>query len=562
MISLCGIVVRNGILLVDYCNERVAEGESLEQAAREAGARRLRPIFLTTMAAAAGVTPMILSGSSLWSPLASVIACGLIFSMFFTLLVVPVLFVVVKSPSVKRGAAAAVVAACVLLSAGREASAEPVKHSVTLHQAVEMALKQNDLLKISRSKVEESDQKIVSARSQYFPLLSNNTKYLALSESQLLTIPAGSLGNIGGSPFPGADANIDQGSTTMLFSETTLAQPMTQLLKIREANRIARSERGIADAELKRSENKIALEVHQLYYALLLAYKEKEAAEAALAAAQENLREVENGVAAGNLLDVALTAARANRLQCRHALLAAENRISDVTSELNDRLGLPADGLLEVTEAGLPEVTEPSRDQANSEARRNNGELLAASETLEKALHAVRAAQYEYIPDVTAYAKYAFQDGAPFLVDSVGIFGIELSWNIFDWGKRKGEVGQRLAKQSQAATNLARIDKRIEIEIDKELRKLDRSKKMVDVAREALSLSRENARLSDNRLKAGTVSAAKHAEAIAALKKAEWEELQATLTYRLVRAELDEVVGVLATSRQGDQQDRKRHDGQ
>ncbi|MEW6719762.1 MAG: efflux RND transporter permease subunit, partial [Thermodesulfobacteriota bacterium] len=560
LISLCGIVVRNGIILVDYCNERLAEGVALEQAAREAGARRLRPIFLTTMAAAVGVTPMILSRSSLWSPLASVLAFGLIFCMFFTLLVIPVLFVVVKSPSLKRGAVAAVVAACVLLSAGREASAEPAKHSVTLSQAVETALKQNDLLKIGRSKVEERNQKILSARAHYFPFLSNNTKYVALSKNQLLTIPAGSLGNIGGNPFPNADAEIDQGSTTILYSETTLAQPMTQLLKIREANRIARSDRDIAEADLKRSENEITLQVHQLYYALLIACKEKEAAEATLAAAQENLREAENAVAAGNLLEVALNAARTNLLQSRHALLAAENRISDTTSELNDILGLPADGFLEVTDGGFPELAEPSKDQAYSEARKNNGELRAAGETLEKSRHAVRAAQFEYIPDVTAYVKYAYQDGAPFLTDRVGIFGVELSWNIFDWGKRKGEVGQRLAQQSQAATNLARIDKRIGMEIDKELRKLDRSKQMVDVAREALSLSRENARLSENRLKAGTVSTAKHAEAVAALKKAELEELQVLLTYRLVRAELDQLVGVLAASRQGGQQERSGHE--
>ncbi|MGD0585540.1 MAG: efflux RND transporter permease subunit, partial [Oryzomonas sp.] len=208
LISLCGIVVRNGIILVDYCNEKVAEGETLEQAARDAGARRLRPIFLTTMAAAVGVTPMIVSGSSLWSPLASVIAFGLIFSMFFTLLVVPVIFVAVKSRSTKdeackHGAAVTVaIIACVLLAAGKEASAEPVKHSLTLSQAVEMALKQNSVLKIARSKVTESDQKIVSARSQYFPLLSNDTKLMALSDRQLITIPAGSLGNIGGGPFP------------------------------------------------------------------------------------------------------------------------------------------------------------------------------------------------------------------------------------------------------------------------------------------------------------------------------------------------------------------------
>jgi len=555
LISLCGIVVRNGIILVDYCNERVAEGETLEQAARDAGTRRLRPIFLTTMAAAVGVTPMIISGSSLWSPLASVIAFGLIFSMFFTLLVVPVIFVVVKSRVAKDGAgkpAAAVtvaIIACVLLAAGKDASAEPVKQSLTLSQAVELALQQNSVLKIGRAKVTENDQKIVSARSQYFPLLSNNTKYTALSDKQHVTIPAGSLGNVSGGPFPNNDVKLSQSRTDVLYSETTLAQPITQLLKIHEANQIARADRGIAAAELTRSENETVLAVHQLYYSLLIAYREREAAQASLTAAQENLHESEEAVKAGNLLEVALTAAKTNHLQCRQALLVAENRISDVTSEFDDLLGLPADAILEVTETGLPELVEPLKDQAFDQARTGNGELLAARETLEKSRHAVRAAKYEYIPDVTIFAKHGYQDGAPFMEKNIGIFGAELTWNIFDWGKRKGEIGQRVAQQSQAAENLARIDKRIGIEIDKAYRKLERSKQMVDVAREALSLSKENARLSENGLKAGTVTAARHAETVAALRKAEMGELQASLEYRLVGAELERIRGVLAANR-------------
>lgn len=106
-----------------------------------------------------------------------------------------------------------------------------------------------------------------------------------------------------------------------------------------------------------------------------------------------------------------------------------------------------------------------------------------------------------------------------------------------------------MAQQAQAATNLARIDKRIGIEIDMVLRKLERLEKMVDVAREALSLSRENARLSEDRLKAETVTAAKHAEAVAAFKKAERDELQASLAYRLARVELDRITGTLASGR-------------
>jgi multidrug efflux pump subunit AcrB len=104
LISLTGIVVRNAIMLVEYVVERRRHGVALQQAALEAGRRRLRPIFLTTTAAAIGVLPMILSGSSLWSPLASVISVGLLCSMVFTLVVVPVVYVLAE----RRGQTAVV----------------------------------------------------------------------------------------------------------------------------------------------------------------------------------------------------------------------------------------------------------------------------------------------------------------------------------------------------------------------------------------------------------------------------------------------------------------------
>ena len=102
IVSLGGVVVRNAIILVDYIRDRMEEGVEIEEAAIEAGERRLRPIFLTTMAAAVGVTPMILSGSSMWSPLGSTIAFGLVGSMFFTLIVIPVLYVMIHKRRLGR----------------------------------------------------------------------------------------------------------------------------------------------------------------------------------------------------------------------------------------------------------------------------------------------------------------------------------------------------------------------------------------------------------------------------------------------------------------------------
>ncbi|GAA3934459.1 MMPL family transporter [Chitinophaga oryziterrae] len=93
IISLIGIVVRNGIIKVDYADELVREqGYSPQDAAMAAASRRMRPIFLTSLATAVGVIPMILGKSPLWSPLASVVAVGSLVSMLMTLFVVPVLY--------------------------------------------------------------------------------------------------------------------------------------------------------------------------------------------------------------------------------------------------------------------------------------------------------------------------------------------------------------------------------------------------------------------------------------------------------------------------------------
>jgi len=93
IVALIGIVVRNGIILVDYTDELIRDhGYSLKAATLAGAKRRMRPIFLTSSAAAVGVVPMIISKSPMWAPMGSVLAFGLIVSMVLTLFVVPVLY--------------------------------------------------------------------------------------------------------------------------------------------------------------------------------------------------------------------------------------------------------------------------------------------------------------------------------------------------------------------------------------------------------------------------------------------------------------------------------------
>lgn len=93
IMSLMGIVVRNGIILVDYAEElRIKNKMTLAESAIASGKRRMRPIFLTSFAAAVGVVPMIMSGSTLWGPLGTVVCFGLLISMVLTLYILPVMY--------------------------------------------------------------------------------------------------------------------------------------------------------------------------------------------------------------------------------------------------------------------------------------------------------------------------------------------------------------------------------------------------------------------------------------------------------------------------------------
>lgn len=91
VISLVGIIVRNGIVMYEYAEElRFVQGLDVKSAAMEAGARRMKPIFLTSCTTALGVIPMVTGGDLLWQPMGVVICFGIVFSILLLVLVMPV----------------------------------------------------------------------------------------------------------------------------------------------------------------------------------------------------------------------------------------------------------------------------------------------------------------------------------------------------------------------------------------------------------------------------------------------------------------------------------------
>jgi outer membrane protein TolC len=93
-----------------------------------------------------------------------------------------------------------------------------------------------------------------------------------------------------------------------------ITQPLTQLIHIRQQNRIAEAEVAISRDDVKKAENEVAVQVHTLYYGILVTQLQKKAAEQQTEYSNENLRESEEDVRKGSALNLVAIGSRADLL--------------------------------------------------------------------------------------------------------------------------------------------------------------------------------------------------------------------------------------------------------
>lgn len=99
IVALAGVVVNDSLVLVDYVNRHVASGNSLHDAAREAGAARFRPILLTSLTTFVGLMPMVLETdiqAKFLIPMAVSLSFGILFATVITLFLVPCVYLMLE----------------------------------------------------------------------------------------------------------------------------------------------------------------------------------------------------------------------------------------------------------------------------------------------------------------------------------------------------------------------------------------------------------------------------------------------------------------------------------
>lgn len=102
VVALIGLVVKNGILLIEYINDARKRGYTIDEACTDAVEKRFNAIILSAATTVMGLVPLAFSGSELFSPMAVSLMAGLIVSTFLTMVIIPVIYSLIETYIEKR----------------------------------------------------------------------------------------------------------------------------------------------------------------------------------------------------------------------------------------------------------------------------------------------------------------------------------------------------------------------------------------------------------------------------------------------------------------------------
>jgi outer membrane protein len=385
-----------------------------------------------------------------------------------------------------------------------------IPSSLTIEQAVGLALKQSPQIRGADYEIAASDAQRKIARSRFGPVLQLELRALfynappsigggSMSEEDL----AGLQALAGADPFDNAMIDLFNGLPSMFESEkydfnTTvrIVQPLTQLYTIYHGYKLSELGVDIAQVAKSRREDDLAYRVRETCLRILqvqAGVRALEQAEQTVAAHVER---------AGHFLDSGLIGrndvlqAKARLAGLRGDLLAARHGAKLARANLAMLLALPADSQFEVSEPALNLDTHQvqSLAQAQAQAAAQRPELQELNLRMNQADHGVKAAWSGYIPQLSAMAMYQHNEGS-LMKPPAWTGGLMLTWNVWEWGATHYGIEAAEAGRMRVATAKEELIRGIQLQVHSAWLKIQESHERIEIVKSELTQAEEQLRI-------------------------------------------------------------------
>jgi outer membrane protein len=358
----------------------------------------------------------------------------------------------------------------------------PAEETLTLEQAISIAQASNRQIKIAKQSELSANDQILAARTQRLPQFNVQLTGGGLLSTVGVEFPEGAFGTVNGIPVPSENKTVTTGPGVTGMAIVQAYQPLSQLYNIHLNIQALEVGKKLAEEQTRQQRQQVINTVKDVYYSLLQTQSALDAAQYNVKSLREIDRTTDVYLVEKTVLPYQSTGVKTQLAQAEVQALTLQDTLDSQKENLNVLLG--RDVRTKFRPTALPEELPEEQDleAAREKALHNRTEVRQAKLKLDQAVYSRRLEKAQYIPQVGLqylfFSPFAIQ-GLPQYINTIGV---NLQWDLYDWGYKKHVMDQKQRTVDQSSLNLTETQSQVAVDLGSKFRKLREARANVKVA--------------------------------------------------------------------------------
>jgi outer membrane protein len=416
---------------------------------------------------------------------------------------------------------------------------------LTLDQAVAMALDNNRGLSSSALDIQKAQDKLKANWTHQLPSFSLQALGAQQLQSFDFVLQKGVLGSYSGTgPLPANDVHLKSPLEPTGMITGRVSQPLSPLIRIRRNLDTLRTGVELSREQTRGDKQNVVREVKRAYYAIQQVEASLESAHETVALYKELGRLTENYVASEVVLKSELLDVQTHLAKAEQSESVFEDQRATAKEQLNQLLGRDV-----LTEFQVQPVLDVDADSMDLEAARRRAieqrpEIRQAKLRQTQAEQDLRAKKAEYIPDIAAEVNtLRFLNYGQFFPSGSNSVGFSVSWEPFDWGRKKHEAAEKQRSVDQARNSQKDAINSVLVDVNDKCRRMRQSQTQLRVARLSQETAIESLRVAKNKFAVQAVLLKDILQGQVSLEQSNSDYQQALLSVWNSRADFERALG-------------------
>jgi TolC family type I secretion outer membrane protein len=420
------------------------------------------------------------------------------------------------------------------------ATAAEAGGSLSLNQAIDLALKEHPAIKQSRETAAAARYNIGVARAAYLPQVNFVSNYYygnAFSSAGRKPLTAATGGTV---------SSVSSAATShYYFYQFQATQLLFDFGKTPGLIKESRASFGASEQDYAGSRQQVALDARTAYFGYLAAQRALKVQEETVRQNQSLLKQAQGFYQVGLKAKIDVTKAEANLYDAEANLIKAKNGVDLARVNLMTALGLKTWPFTQVEDVLEVKAQPQSLEALKTQARERRPELLKNRHQQNYNEAAVKVARAGYFPVFTSNAAYGWQSlDQPFATQpSTWYVGAAMTFPLFEGLSTAYAVNQNKAQLRASQENYEVLRQNVSKEVEQTYLDVKSGWELIRASKKALEAARENLRLAWGRYQAGVGTIIEVTDAQVQFSQADLKFVQALYDYRVFEAKLDKAIG-------------------